>query len=171
MEKAAKGEKLVPHEMLMEMRERAIKEFRSKIKTDEDRKVFDESLRIMQKVYAWSEDHNFYVEGVMNTLFHLRMVELGRRLVNEGFIDEPYDIFFLMREELSQLVFELAMKTLELRDYNRMDVRSIIKQRKEDRQKQWEWEFPIALGVKPVEAIRDPEMEMTYGATLDNKEV
>lgn len=173
MERAAKGEKMLPKEMLVEMRERAIKEFRSKIKTDEDRKVFDESLRIMQKVYAWSEDHNFYVEDVMNTLFHLRMVELGRRLVNEGFIDEPYDIFYLLREELRSLLLELAMKTVEVRDYNRMDVRSIIKQRKEDRQKQWEWEFPIALvalGVKPAEAIRDPEMEMTYGATLDRIE-
>jgi len=170
MEKAAKGEKLVPKEMLGEMRERATKEFRAQIKTDEDRKVFDESLGFMQKMYAWSENHNFYVEGVMNTLFHLRMVELGRRLVNEGFIDEPYDIFFLLREELRSLLLELAMKTVEVRDNNRMDVRPIIKRRKEDRKKQFEWDFPVALGVKPVEALKDPEMEMTYGATLDNIE-
>jgi pyruvate,water dikinase len=167
MERAAKGEKLLPREMLVEMRERAIKEFRAKIETDEGREKFDAALRFMQKMYAWSEDHNFYVEGVMNTLFHLRMVELGRRLVNEGYIDEPYDIFYLLREELRSLLLELAMKCVEVRDYNRMDVRRTVKKRKEDRKKQFEWDFPVALGVRPTELPKDPVSELIYGATLE----
>jgi len=170
MEKAAKSEKLTPKDMLVEKREKAIKYFRNRIKTDENRKRFDESLGYMQKIYAWSEDHNFYIEGIMNTLFHLKMVELGRRLVKEGSFDEPYDIFFLLREELRSLLLELAMKTTEVRYYNRMDVRPVIKQRRDDRRKQLEWEFPVALGAKPTEASRDPQMEMTYGATLDRIE-
>jgi pyruvate,water dikinase len=170
MERAARGETLTPKERLAEAREKTIKGFRRKIESDDERKKFDKALGDMQKLYAWSEDHNFYVEGATNSLFHLKMVELGRRLVNEGYMEEPYDIFFLVREEVRRLLIELALKTFEGRVYNRIEFRPRINQRRQEWQKQLDSDFPMALGMKPAEAIGDPEMEMTYGSSLDRVE-
>ena len=169
MEKMERGEKLVPKEELAAGREEAVKRFREKIKTEEGRAKFDEALKLMQKLYPWIEDHNFLLEGKLNTLVHLKMMELGRRLVNEGYIDEPFDIFYLTTNEVRQLLHDLIMKHVEYRG-NHMDVRPIVKEREQIKEKQLEWDFPPVLGVMPVEATKDPVSLLIYGATSENIE-
>jgi len=169
MQKKEKGEKLTPKEELVARREQAVKRFSEKIKTDEGRTEFDGVLKLMQKLYPWIEDHNFLLEGKLNTLVHLKMMELGRRLVNEGYIDEPFDIFYLTTNEVRSLLHDLIMKHVESRG-NHMDVRPIVQERKHVREKQLEWDFPIVLGVMPVEATKDPFSLLIYGATPENIE-
>lgn len=164
MAKKESGERLVPREKLVAERERVIKEFRAKIKTDEDRKKFDEGLSLLQGMYPWYEDHNFLYEGRVGTGVHLKIIELGRRLVNEGYLDDPYDIGYLLLQELRQLLFELMNKRLEFRNYNLIDVRPIIKERKEIRKKQAEWRPLVVLGLKPVVAPENPVAIFVYGA-------
>jgi len=164
MAKKERGEQMVPKEALVAERERVINEFRAKLKTDEDRKKFDENLSLLQRMYPWYEDHNFLYEGRLGTGVHLKIVELGRRLVNEGYLDEPYDIGYLLLHELRQLLFELQNKRLEFRDYNLLDYRALIKERKEIRKKQAEWKPPVVLGLKPVVAPENPVAIFVYGA-------
>jgi pyruvate,water dikinase len=164
MAKIEKGEKLAPKERLVAERERVINGFRAKLKTDEDRKKFDENLSLLQRMYPWYEDHNFLYEGRIGTGVHLKIVELGWRLAKEGYLDDPYDIGYLLLHELRQLLFELQNKRLEFRNYNLMDVRPLIKKRKQIRKEQAQWKPPVVLGLKPVVAPENPVAIFVYGA-------
>ncbi len=170
MAKKERGEKLVPKEELEAEREQAVQAFRAKLKSDEDRKRFDETLDLVQRQYPWYEDHNFLYEGRIGTGVHLKIIELGRRLVNEGYLDEPYDIGYLLLHELRQLLYELVLKRLEFRKYNMMDVRPIIKERKEIREKQIQWEPPVVLGLSPLVPPENPLTVLIFGATPENIE-
>jgi len=170
MAKKEKGEKLVPKTRLVAEREATIKGFRAEIKADEDRKRFDLDLKLLQTMYPWYEDHNFLYEGRIGTGVHLKIIELGRRLVNEGYLDDSYDIGYLLLHELRQLLFDLMQKRLEFRDYNLIDVRSVIKERKEVRKKQADWKPPVVLGLMPVVAPENPVAIHVYGAIPENIE-
>jgi pyruvate,water dikinase len=169
MERQERGEKLVPMEELTAKRKEAVSRFRGRIESEEQKEKFDEMLSVMQKLYPWIEDHNFLIEGKLNTLIHLKMVELGRRLVNEDYIDEAYDVFYLTGNELRLLLHDLMMKHLEYRD-NHMEVKSIVNERRWTREKQLQWEFPVVLGVMPLQATRDPISMLIYGANEENIE-
>jgi pyruvate,water dikinase len=170
MLKMEKGEKLLPKAELEAERQRVIKEFRAKINTPEDMWKFDSDLKLLQRMYPWYEDHNFLYEGRIGTGVHLKIIELGRRLVNEGYLDEPYDIGYLLLHELRQLLFDLMQKRLEFRDYNLIDPRPIIEERKEVRKKQFEWKPPVVLGLMPVVAPENPVAIYVYGAIPENIE-
>lgn len=45
------------------------------------------------------EDHNFYIDQMGNTGLRLPILELGRRLVRSGAIDDVNDVFFLQLDE------------------------------------------------------------------------
>jgi pyruvate,water dikinase len=167
MEKMEKGEELVPEEALTAEREMVIREFREKIEKEEDKKRFDDNLSLLQRMYPWYEDHNFLYEGRIGTGVHLKIIELGRRLVNEGFLDDPYDIGYLLLHELRQLLFELMNKHLEFRKENLMDVRPTIKERKKMREEQVKWRPPVVLGLKPVVPPENPVAINVYGALPD----
>jgi len=164
IEKMEKGESLVPKEKLVAEREKIIRDFRTKIKNKEDKKKFDENLSLLQRMYPWYEDHNFLYEGRIGTGVHLKIIELGRRLVKEDYLDDPYDIGYLLLHELRQLLFELMNKSLEFRKQNLMDVRPIVKERKKIRQEQAKWQPPVVLGLKPVVAPENPVAVFVYGA-------
>jgi pyruvate,water dikinase len=170
MAKMEKEEELVPKAELVAERKQVIKEFRAKIKTTEDMFKFDNDLRLLQSMYPWYEDHNFLYEGRIGTGVHLKIIELGRRLVNEGYLDDSYDIGYLLLHELRQLLFDLMQKRLEFRDHNLIDVRPIIKERKEIRKKQAEWKPPVVLGLMPVVAPENPVAIYVYGAIPENIE-
>jgi pyruvate,water dikinase len=164
MDKMEKGEKLVPKEELAADREKVIKEFRANLKTEEDKKRFDENLSLLQKMYPWYEDHNFVYEGRLGTGVHLKIIELGRRLVNEGYLDDPYDIGYLLLHELRQLLFELMNKRLEFRTENLMEVRPIVEERRKIREEQLKWKPPVVLGLKPVVPPENPVAIFVHGA-------
>jgi pyruvate,water dikinase len=164
IEKMEKGERLVPKKELVAEREKIIRDFRAKIENKEDKRKFDENLSLIQRMYPWYEDHNFLYEGKIGTGVHLKIIELGRRLVKEGYLDDPYDIGYLLLHELRQLLFELMNKRLEFRTQNLMDARPIVKERKKIRQEQAKWQPPVVLGLKPVVAPENPVAVFVYGA-------
>lgn len=47
-----------------------------------------------------TEDHNFYIDQVGNTVLRLPVLELGRRLVRGGAVDEVDDVFLLYLAEI-----------------------------------------------------------------------
>jgi pyruvate,water dikinase len=98
------------------------------------------------------------------------MVELGRRFVSEKYIDEPNDIFYLLVSEIKELFDELVFKHTQGRSHNLVDLRPTIRKRKEDFQKQSEWNYPTVLGVIPKEAPTEPVAVLIYGATPENIE-
>jgi len=69
--------------------------------------VFDKTFEVNAKGYLnVTEDHNYYIDQIGNTVMRLPLLEAGRRLVARGLINEVDDIFSLhvaeMREALLQ---------------------------------------------------------------------
>ncbi|NLT35722.1 MAG: hypothetical protein GXX83_07470 [Gaiellales bacterium] len=162
--KIEKGEELVPVDELVAVREAAIKEFVAKIQSEEQKKNFYDNLRLLQQLYPWYENHNFLYEGLIGTRVHIKMIELGRRLVKEGYFDDPYDIGYFLLHELRQLLFGLMHKRIEFSKDNLVDFRPMIEERKKIREKQKSWHAPVVLGLKPTSPPENPIAVYVYGA-------
>ncbi|NIR17246.1 MAG: hypothetical protein GWN86_26355, partial [Desulfobacterales bacterium] len=70
----------------------AIVKFREKL-PPEAKDAFETGLRHWQKAYQFNEDHWFYFEQMNWSAMHYTALECGRRFVDLGLLDEPYDIF------------------------------------------------------------------------------
>lgn len=85
-----------------EARDAAIEEARSKIGKAEDVAAFDAALAGCQAAnFAWwNDEHNSYIDKRAAVPAHHLTLELGHRLAGDGVLDEPEDIYFLVRPEL-----------------------------------------------------------------------
>ena len=89
-------------------RDRIVAEYRGLIKTDEDRKAFDDSYGIIRTIYKYAEDHLFWVEHWLHTIWYDKVRTYGKLLVNSGMIDAVDDIFMFNRYEIPQLLTEVS---------------------------------------------------------------
>lgn len=162
--KMERGEELVPADRLVAIREEAIEKFAAKIQSEEQKKKFYDNLRLLQQLYPWYENHNFLYEGLIGTRVHIKMIELGKRLVSEGYIDDPYDIGYFLLPELRQLLYALMQKRLEFSKSTLVDFRPMIEERKQIRERQAKWRPPVVLGLKPTAPPENPIAVYVYGA-------
>lgn len=68
-------------------------------------------------------DHHFYIDQGTNQHMRVVLICIGRKLVDEGVLDDPEDVIFLKYNELRYLIGDLE----------NYDARSIVKQRREER--------------------------------------
>lgn len=88
-------------------RDRIVEEYASLLQTDEDREVFQGKLGLARTVFPYVENHNFYIEHWSMSVFWRKSRELGAMLVKERFFEDPEDVFFVRREEMDTLLFDL----------------------------------------------------------------
>jgi pyruvate,water dikinase len=74
----------------------------------QDRETFEGKLRLARQVYPYVENHNFYIEHWTMGVFWRKSRELSRMLYAEGFWPEPDDMFYLTRDEVRQVLFDLS---------------------------------------------------------------
>lgn len=86
------------------------------------KEYFIKLLRLAQNAGAYAEGHSYYCEDYCFSLTRRAFMAIGRRYVTAGTFDAPDDIFFLLPEEISKILYTPQM-------YN---LRSIIKERRED---------------------------------------
>lgn len=69
---------------------------------------FESLLAISQVAVVLTEDHGFWLDS--QSVYEMRriIVEVGRRLVEAGVIDQPDDIFYLQMDEIRASVAELS---------------------------------------------------------------
>lgn len=85
-------------------REVAEKAFFEKI--PEDKKAYMEVLlRAAQKGSRWCDEHDLILDMKTWTILRLWAMEMGRRLVKSGDLDQPDDIFFFVPEEILKIFF------------------------------------------------------------------
>jgi pyruvate, water dikinase len=131
----------------------------------DNRAQFDELLGLSRTVFPFIEDHNFYVEHWMHTVFWNKMRALGGLLTEYGQLEDAEDIFFLTRHEISEVLYDVAdtwAVGVELRGRRRW--RQAVGRRKEILAALRDWSAPPALGVPP-ETVTDPFAIMNYGIT------
>lgn len=76
------------------------------------------------KMAPLTPDHHFYIDQGTNAHVRVVLMCVGRRLVEQGALDEPEDVMFLKYNELRYLIGDLE----------NFDARSIIEERKAERE-------------------------------------
>ncbi len=122
-------------ENLVREREKAEKEVLAKVPM-EHKEWFTKLMKVAQIGSSWSEDHNVYLDFPDVAVPRKVFLEVGKRFAQAGVIDEPFDIFMLLPDEIL-----FAIVPMEQANYKRL-----AKWRKEQWQKAFEITPPPFLG-------------------------
>lgn len=149
-------------------RDRIVAEYRGLIKTDEDRKAFDDSYGIIRTIYKYAEDHLFWVEHWLHTIWYDKVRTYGKLLVNSGMIDQVDDIFMFNRYEIPQLLTEVSTGWALGVDIPMRGsyYKAKAKKRRQILDAAAKWNPTPALGVPPQE-VAEPFTIMLWGVTTD----
>ena len=171
IDKLDKGESIERDvEGLLRERDEMTEKCRQMIKTDEDRKEFDKLLGETRKVAHFSEDHNFFIEFWAYGLVRKKVVELGEWLCRHKIINEPEDIYFFVRYELDEVIFDVCQAWgvgIPVKD---IYWKKKVAKRKSMWEKLCEYTPPILLGVFPKGEFSEPLTEMFWGITKERLE-
>lgn len=90
----------------------------------EPRRQLGAALDLQMKMAPLTPDHHFYIDQGTNARLRLLLVAIGRRLVEEGVLDDAEDTIFLLYNELRRL----------LADPRAFDARAVVSQRRDERE-------------------------------------
>jgi pyruvate,water dikinase len=65
----------------------------------DDKAKFERALLRATRAYPIREEHEYYLSNVPLALFRYALLEVGRRLTDQGNLDQPNDIFYLEYDE------------------------------------------------------------------------
>jgi len=169
VERLDKGEKIERSlEEISQKRDEIVAEYRKLIKTDEDRKSFEDAYKTVRTIYRYAEDHLFWVEHWFHTIWWSKIRDIGKLFVKYGMLKEVDDIFMFNRFEVPEMIEELVIgwalgEGIPLRGSYYMD-------KAEKRQRilaaARKWTPILALGVPP-EEVAEPFTVMLWGITTD----
>ncbi|UCH21290.1 MAG: PEP-utilizing enzyme, mobile region [Deltaproteobacteria bacterium] len=169
VERLEKGETIERSlEEIDKQRDEIVSEYRKLIKTDEDRKAFDDAYNTIRTIYRYAEDHLFWVEHWFHTIWFDKIRDLGSLLVNNGMLTEVDDIFMFNRYEIPELLTELATGwalgvDIPMRSES---YKAKAAKRKNILEAARNWVPTPALGVPP-EEVAEPFTIMLWGITTD----
>jgi len=149
-------------------RDEIVAEYRKLIKTDDDRKAFDDAYNTVRTIYTYAEDHLFWVEHWFHTIWFAKIREFGTLLVNNGMLNEVDDIFMFNRYEIPQLLTEVSTGWALGVDIPMRGnyYKSKAEKRKKILEAAGNWNPIPALGVPP-EEVAEPFTIMLWGITTD----
>lgn len=169
VERLEKGEKIERSlTAISEERDRIVNEYKKLIKTDEDRKSFDDAYGVVRTIYKYAEDHLFWVEHWLHTIWFRKIREFGGLMARNGLLKQPDDIYLFNRFEVPMLIEDLVTSwALGVGVPTRGKYWQEKAEKREkilDAAKKWN---PIpALGVPP-EEVSEPFTVMLWGITTD----
>jgi len=76
------------------------KEVLDKISSSEDKKTFRRLLHFAQGICSISEDHDYWCEFKSHSLIRLATIELAKRFVKAGQLDDTEDIFYVLPDQV-----------------------------------------------------------------------
>ncbi len=148
-------------EAVYRQRDKAIQDFEKKL----DKKglaEFRRMLAIGQKVYAYQEDHGFYIDQGSTAGLHDVLMGAGRRLQRVGLLERPEDIFFLTFSELVEVLSDLS-RDEDIALYHHA---ALVPQLVDERKQSWEEaktdDAPLTLGNVP-KTMTDPIAIKVFG--------
>ncbi len=149
-------------------RDEIVAEYRKLIKTDEDRKAFDDAYNTIRTIYRYAEDHLFWVEHWFHTIWFDKIRDFGKLLVNNGMLNQVDDIFMFNRYEIPQLLTELSTGWALGVDIPMRGsyYKSTAEKRRKILEAAGKWNPTPALGVPP-EEVAEPFTIMLWGITTD----
>jgi len=157
-----------PIEAVRAERDRITGEYRSLLPV-EVQAEFDRQLALARTVFAYIENHNFYIDNWYLTLFWNKVREFGALLARHGFLADGEDIFYLRHEEVRSALGELRLwwssgwKSAARGPHYWPP---IVARRKTTYEALCGWDSPPALGQVPDE-IDEPFTVMLIGITRE----
>jgi len=169
IERLEKGEKIERSlDKIDKERDEIVTKYRELIKSDEDKKSFDDAYNTIRTIYRYAEDHLFWVEHWFHTIWYDKIRAFGKLLVNNGMLNGVDDIFMFNRYEIPEIITELATGwalgvDIPMRgDY----YKGKVDKRKKILAAAGAWTPTPALGVPP-EEVAEPFTVMLWGVTTD----
>ena len=151
---------------ISEERERIVDEYRKLIKSEDDRKSFNDAFGIVRTIYRYAEDHIFWVEHWLHTIWFKKVREFGKLLIDNKILKKVDDIFLFNRFEVPMLLEDLVT-TWALGEG--VPSRSKFWMEKAEKREKIldaarKWNAPPALGIPPEEIV-EPFTIMLWGVT------
>ena len=169
VERLDKGEKIERAlAQIGQEREEIVAQYSKLIKTDEDRKSFDDAYKTVRTIYRYAEDHLFWVEHWFHTIWYGKIRDISKLLVEHGMLKEVDDIFVFNRFEVPQMIEELVTGWALGEGVPTRGSYYIEKAEKRQRilEAARKWTPVPALGIPP-EEVAEPFTVMLWGITTD----
>ncbi|MEM7343304.1 MAG: PEP-utilizing enzyme [Chloroflexota bacterium] len=157
-----------PLDQLREERDQIAAEYAELLGSDEDKEAFQGKLGLARTVFPYIENHNFYIEHWLHSVFWRKMKQLGQVFADAGFWGEADDIFYLRRDEVPTAIFDLGTGwAVGAADRGTKYWPREIARRKGIVEALRAWTPPPALG-EPPEVVTEPFTIMLWGITSDS---
>src|SRR5439155_12690265 len=98
-----------PKERLLAERDRIASEYAALLSSDEERTQFEEMLGLCRHVFPHAEGHKFFIEHWGTSLFFNKIREVGAVLAEQGFFDDPSDVFYLNIHEVHEALSDAGL--------------------------------------------------------------
>ena len=149
-------------------RERIVREYKDLIQSDDDKKSFDDAYNVVRSIYRYAEDHLFWVEHWLHTIWFRKIREFGNILTKNHLLKNPDDIYLFNRFEVPMLLEDLATtwalgEGVPSRGKHWMET---AEKREKILEAARKWHPTPALGVPPAE-VSEPFTVMLWGITTD----
>jgi pyruvate,water dikinase len=169
IQKIERGESIErPKDEIIGERDRITGEYLSLLKTEDDKNMFKTLLDHTRTAYIYVEDHMWYCEHYFQTLFYERIRKIGRIFVDQGFLDNPEDIFYINRFELEMAIWDVAYTwAMARKSYGQMKWRQVVKKRKNIMEALRKAPPPPPFLYKAPGKITEPLTIMLWGVTTE----
>lgn len=149
-------------------RDRIVSEYKDLIQSDDDKKSFDDAYNVVRSIYRYAEDHLFWVEHWLHTIWFRKIREFGNILTKNNLLKNPDDIYLFNRFEVPMLLEDLATtwalgEGVPSRGKHWMET---AEKREKILEAARKWHATPALGVPPAE-VSEPFTVMLWGITTD----
>lgn len=152
-------------------RDRAIKAFETTLERD---KQFDKPamaefrrfLKAAQQIYAYQEDHGFYIDQGCTAALRDSLMACGRRLQKFALLEAAEDVFFLTFHELVEILDDLARDEKIGAYHHKVLVPPLVEERKKDRDAAIDADAPLTIGNVPA-TMSDPIAIKVFGIIDD----
>ncbi len=130
-------------------------------------KSFDDAYNVVRSIYRYAEDHLFWVEHWLHTIWFAKIRQFGRLLVDQRVLTDVDDIFLFNRFEIPMILGDMVTAWALGEGAPPM---KMWKEKAEKRAKilkaAEKWNPVPALGVPP-EEVSEPFTLMLWGVTTD----
>jgi pyruvate,water dikinase len=137
----------ISHRRQAEERDRKVAEFEARLPA-EVKPQFRGMLALAQQYVPIAEDHNFTIDQKFTMVVRHAALELGKKLVADGLVKDPEDVFYLVADEIEAIGNGGKGDGLA----------NLVRQRRHDRVRQGSLNPPPAIGTPPPADMAPPPL-------------
>jgi pyruvate,water dikinase len=128
----------------------------------EAKPAFQRLLPAAQQVYAFQEDHGFYIDAGSTAALHNSLMACGRRLHRFRLLERAEDVFFLTFSELVEILGDLARDEKIGTYHHQALVPSLVAERRQNWEAATDVDAPLTVGNVPA-TMSDPIALKVFG--------